>query len=63
MDDNLVKKCYCGDKAITNCQYKQHYVNNRCFAPYAVRQTCRYIIREDRRTLAEGSQAEGVWFK
>ena len=59
--DKQTKKCYCGTKDV--CSFKQNFVNMRCFAPYAVRQTCRYVVRDDKKTWAEGSTVEGVWFK
>lgn len=43
--NNDVKRFYCGTKDV--CAFKEAWVNNRCFAPYPVRATCRYL-KEDR---------------
>lgn len=56
-----VRKFYCGVPDI--CMFKEHFVNNRCFAPYCVRQTCRYIVRKDQKTWAGGSKETEVHVK
>lgn len=53
-----IKKFFCGTGDI--CPHKEHFVNNRCFASYAVRQTCLYIIRVDNKTRIKGSKEEDV---
>lgn len=61
MEEKEVKHFYCGSK--DECFYKQHYVNKRCFAPYVIRQSCRYILRADNKTVAEGSKEGNVLYK
>lgn len=56
--DDKPKRFYCGTTNI--CPHKEHYVNNRCFASYAVRQSCPNIIRKDNKTQREGSKEETV---
>jgi len=41
-----IKKFYCTTKDL--CFYKQEWVNQRCFAPYTVRSTCRYLADKER---------------
>lgn len=55
---NDTKKFYCGEKEI--CYYKDHYINQRCFAPYSTRQSCPSIMRADNKTQAQGSKEEAV---
>ena len=43
-----IKKFYCNTKDL--CSYKQEWINQRCFAPYTIRASCRY--------LADKKQAE-----
>jgi len=50
------KKYYCGTRDC--CQFKQHYINNRCFAQYAIRQSCPSLIRADHKTILQGSKEE-----
>ena len=40
-----VKKFYCLTKDL--CSYKQEWVNQRCFAPYVVRATCRHLANKE----------------
>lgn len=42
------------------CNWKQHYVNQRCFAPYAIRQTCPSVMRKDGKAWFEGSREDEV---
>lgn len=51
-----VKKFVCGTRDI--CAFKNHYVNNRCFASYPARQCCPHIVRADGKTMLEGSKQE-----
>lgn len=53
-----VKKFYCGTSNI--CKFKEHYINNRCFAPYVIRQSCLYIVRTNGKTKQQGSNIRGV---
>lgn len=55
------KKFFCGTAEV--CPFKQHYVNNRCFAVYSVRQSCPKILRRDGKTILEGSKEEAVLTK
>ena len=41
-----VKRFYCDTKDV--CYFKQHYINQRCFAPYVVRASCRYLASKER---------------
>lgn len=50
------KKFFCGTKDV--CSNKDHYVNNRCFAGYTIRQSCPNIIRKDNKTWKDGSKEE-----
>jgi hypothetical protein len=56
--DNEPKKFYCGTKEI--CNFKDHYINQRCFSGYAVRQSCPNILRADNKTQRQGSIEEAV---
>jgi hypothetical protein len=58
---DILKRFYCGTKDI--CFYKEHYVNNRCFADYIIRQCCPNIIRADGKTWKDGSKEEAVLIK
>jgi len=40
-----VKKFYCTVKDL--CYYKQEWINQRCFAPYVVRVSCRYLASKE----------------
>lgn len=54
--EKKTKKFMCGTK--DNCAHKNNYINNRCFAPYVVRQSCPYLIRNDKKTWRAGSKEE-----
>jgi len=56
-----VKRFFCGSSEV--CAFKEGYINNRCFASYAVRQSCPRIIRSDGRTWIQGSKEEEVLMK
>jgi len=53
-----IKRFQCGSKEI--CTFKEHFVNQRCFAPYPVRQSCPHIRRKDGKTWKDGSVEEAV---
>jgi len=55
------KRFFCGSK--DQCNFKDHYINSRCFAPYTVRQSCPNILRADNKTWREGSKEEMVLSK
>ncbi len=40
-----LKKFYCTVKDL--CYFKQEFVNQRCFAPYVIRATCRYLANKE----------------
>lgn len=52
------KKFFCSHEE--PCQYKDHFINSRCFAPYAIRQSCPNIIRRDNKSWNQGSKEESV---
>lgn len=56
-----IKKFFCGGNDI--CKFKEHYINNRCFAPYIIRQSCPNILRADHKTQRQGSKEETVLCK
>ncbi len=39
-----IKKFYCNTKDI--CYFKEHYINQRCWAGYPVRASCRYLAKD-----------------
>ena len=41
-----VKKFYCNTKDL--CSHKQEWINQRCFAPYIIRTSCRYLADKDK---------------
>lgn len=41
-----VKRFYCGNQDV--CHFKEHYINNRCWAPYVIRSSCRHFLGEYR---------------
>jgi hypothetical protein len=48
------KRFYCGTNDL--CMHKHEWVpNKRCFADYVIRCTCRYVIRKDGKSWAQGS--------
>ena len=49
-----IKKFYCTTNDL--CAFKQEWVNKRCFAPYTVRSTCRYLANKEQ---AEKLSREG----
>lgn len=55
------KRFTCGSK--DPCQYKDHNINCRCFAPYPVRQSCPSILRKDGKSWRDGSSEEEVLIK
>lgn len=54
----IPKRFTCATKE--TCQFKQHYVNNRCFADYAIRQSCPSIKRADGLSQRQGSKIEEI---
>lgn len=61
MDKEQPKRFYCGMNEV--CFFKEHYINQRCFAPYQIRQSCPNVLRVDNRTQREGSREEAVLCK
>lgn len=61
VNKNDIKRFICGTKDI--CAHKEHFVNSRCFAPYAVRQSCRFVLRKDGKSWDQGSKFEEVLIK
>ena len=51
-----IRMCGMGDV----CAFKHHYINQRCFAQFAVRQSCPHIVRHDGSSWAEGSKCERI---
>ena len=41
-----IKKFYCTTHDL--CYFKQEWINQRCFAPYVVRASCRYLADKNR---------------
>jgi len=56
VNNESVKRYFCGTKDL--CSHKDTFVNNRCFASYAIRQSCPNIIRKDNKTWRQGSKEE-----
>lgn len=57
--EKKTKKFYCMGNAV--CSFKQSWVNDRCFATYPVRSSCRYIKRKDGKSWALGSKEREEW--
>jgi hypothetical protein len=41
-----IKRFYCRSRDL--CIFKNQFVNQRCFADYKIRATCRYLARNER---------------
>ena len=59
--ENAPKRFICGTKEI--CYFKEHNINQRCFATYPIRQSCPNIVRADNKTWKDGSKEEAVLVK
>lgn len=55
-----LKRFYCLTKNL--CNFKYEFIpNQRCFAPYTIRISCRYLKRRDGRSWEQGSGEDNAY--